>query len=239
MIKPFIILFLLGGLQGLVGWIMVKSGLEGDAIYVAPTRLALHFIFAIGLICYTFWFALQLTIPDQAKIRVSTLNNFTWIVLILIAVQLIFGALMAGHKADTYAYTWPDINGSYFPARLFNHGFLSVIENKTTIHFIHRNLGYIIFILVIGWTFIARRINVSSFFNKIKFWPLVFVMLQVMLGILALKTSRKITPNRWGTFEWVAQFHQLNSIFFLLSLVLILFVVSGKDSYLALQLKGQ
>jgi cytochrome c oxidase assembly protein subunit 15 len=239
MIKPFIILFLLGGLQGLVGWIMVLSGLEGNAIYVAPTRLALHFIFAIGLICYTFWFALQVSIPDQKKINNSSLNRLTWVILLFTTIQLIFGSLMAGHKAATYAYTWPDINGSFFPPDMFNRGMISIIENKITIHFIHRNIGYIILVLVLGWTFAARRINVSSFFNKIKFWPLVLILLQVVLGILAVVSSVKIMPNRWGGFEWTAQLHQLNAIFFLLSLVLILFVVRNKDSYLSSQLKGQ
>ena len=47
MIKPLIILFLLGALQGAVGWIMVASGLTGDAIYVKPTRLMLHFVLAL------------------------------------------------------------------------------------------------------------------------------------------------------------------------------------------------
>ena len=84
----------------------------------------------------------------------------------------------------------------------------------------------------------ARYQNVSSFFNKIKYWPLVLVALQVLAGILVLKTSMRITPNRWGTFEWLAQFHQLNAIFFLLSFILILFVVRRKDSYLPSQLKG-
>ena len=45
MIRPLVVLFLLGALQGAIGWIMVASGLEGDAVYVKPTRLALHFIF--------------------------------------------------------------------------------------------------------------------------------------------------------------------------------------------------
>ena len=59
MVKPLLILFFLGALQGAIGWIMVASGLTGDAIYVKPTRLALHFVFALVLLCYTFWFALQ------------------------------------------------------------------------------------------------------------------------------------------------------------------------------------
>ena len=53
MVRPMIILFLLGALQGLVGWIMVQSGLEdSDALYVSHYKLAIHFILALGLLCY-------------------------------------------------------------------------------------------------------------------------------------------------------------------------------------------
>src|SRR5258708_8803327 len=71
MVRPLIILFLLGGLQAAIGWIMVASGFTGDAIYVEPTRLALHFVFALGLVVYAFWFALQLSVPRQALLIAS------------------------------------------------------------------------------------------------------------------------------------------------------------------------
>src|SRR5450432_3568194 len=62
-ITPLLILFFLVLLQAAIGWIMVASGLTGDALYVKPTRLALHFIFALALISYAFWFALKLLFP--------------------------------------------------------------------------------------------------------------------------------------------------------------------------------
>jgi cytochrome c oxidase assembly protein subunit 15 len=65
MIKPFIILFLLGAMQGLIGWIMVASGLNDEHLYVDHIKLALHFISAMILACYTLWFALKLLIPEQ------------------------------------------------------------------------------------------------------------------------------------------------------------------------------
>ena len=52
MIPSLLMLFLFGALQGVIGWIMVKSGLTGDAIYVAPTKLALHFVFGIAACPY-------------------------------------------------------------------------------------------------------------------------------------------------------------------------------------------
>ncbi|HXD79750.1 MAG TPA: COX15/CtaA family protein, partial [Puia sp.] len=118
MIKPLIILFLLGGLQGAVGWIMVASGLQGDAIYVAPTKLALHFIFALVLVVYTFWIGLRLSVSEELRPgragngqATKGLRQWTVAILAVLFFQLIYGALMAGHKAANAAPTWPDING--------------------------------------------------------------------------------------------------------------------------------
>ncbi|HEX7844747.1 MAG TPA: COX15/CtaA family protein, partial [Chitinophagaceae bacterium] len=135
MVKPLIILFLLGALQGAVGWIMVASGLTGDAIYVKPTRLALHFIFAMGLLCYTFWFALQLLGPKEKVIANSPARKLIITTLVILVVQLIYGALMAGHKAATSAPTWPDINGYVLPPGMMgnNEGLLNLIDNRITI----------------------------------------------------------------------------------------------------------
>jgi cytochrome c oxidase assembly protein subunit 15 len=60
MVIPLLILFLLGGLQGAIGWIMVKSGLNEENLYVNHIRLAIHFIAALGLLLYTLWFAFRL-----------------------------------------------------------------------------------------------------------------------------------------------------------------------------------
>ena len=67
MVIPMIILFLLGALQGALGWIMVKSGLNEEDIYVSHIRLAIHFMAALGLLWYTLWFAFKLLIPEAAR----------------------------------------------------------------------------------------------------------------------------------------------------------------------------
>lgn len=230
MVKPLIILFLLGALQGAVGWIMVASGLTGDAIYVKPTRLMLHFILALGLLCYTLWFALQLLVPDEERLINKGLKNFTVVLIAVLVMQLAFGALMAGHKAATAAPTWPDINGAFVPAGIFpsREGLLSLIENKITIHFIHRSLAYILFLLILFWTWKAYKIKAGSLFIKSRWFPFLLVCLQVILGILSLITSVRIIPNHWGTFEWMAQLHQLFAMFLLLSLVWIVYLLKSK-----------
>lgn len=232
MIRPMIILFLLGALQGAVGWIMVASGLAGDAVYVKPARLALHFVFALGLLCYTFWFALQLLLEKKSTVINGKQRNLTWTLLALLTVQLIYGALMAGHKAATAAPTWPDINGNIIPPNMLAApgGLLNLLENKFTIHFIHRTLAYIIFGLIVIWTIRIFRVPRSSFLNKVKLLPLIIVSLQVLLGILSVITSIHIVPNHWGIFEWMAQLHQLVAMLLLLSLVLMLYLIKGKQT---------
>jgi heme a synthase len=227
MVKPLIILFLLGALQGAVGWIMVASGLTGDAVYVKPTRLALHFILAMGLLCYTFWFAMQLKINRQQITVNQKFNTFTIYLLLLLIIQLLFGALMAGHKAATAAPTWPTINNEWLPAALFKESplLINFIENKITIHFFHRLIAYVFTILILVWYVRAAKVQDSSLFYSTRFIPVALVVLQVVLGIVSVLVSPKIIPNHWGLFEWLAQLHQLVGMCLLLSLVWVLFLV--------------
>jgi cytochrome c oxidase assembly protein subunit 15 len=228
MVKPLLILFLLGALQGAVGWIMVVSGLTGDAVYVKPTRLALHFIFAMVLIAYAFWVLLILVVSKSDLVRRPRIRSFTGWLLLLSAIQLVFGALMAGHKAATAAPTWPDINGSLMPQPTFNHVpfLLNFIDNKIAIHFVHRNLAYVIFILtcVLAWKLYNVK-TTSRIFNKTKAIPLVLVVLQVVLGVLSVLSSPGIVPNNWGAFDWFAQLHQIVGMLFALSLIWVFYTV--------------
>jgi cytochrome c oxidase assembly protein subunit 15 len=228
MVAPLLTLFFLGALQGAVGWIMVASGLTGDAVYVKPTRLALHFIFAIGLIAYAFWFYLVLIVRRNSLVKSTNVRGLTSFILVLTVVQLIFGALMAGHKAATAAPTWPDINGSFVPAGLMREvpAVLNFIDNKITIHFVHRNLAYLILILTVILTVRLYKINSSgTTFNISKATPILLVAVQILLGVLSLLTSTGIQPNRWGNFEWFAQLHQVTGLLFALSLVALLYLV--------------
>src|SRR5436190_4553748 len=91
MIKPLLILFLLGGIQGAIGWIMVKSGLTDDMIYVKPLKLALHFVFALVLICYAWSVALGLSVPNKQLLANAPVHRLTWVILTILFFQLIYG----------------------------------------------------------------------------------------------------------------------------------------------------
>ena len=224
MVRPMIILFLLGVLQGLVGWIMVMSGLEdSDRLYVSHYKLAIHFILALVLICYTLWFALQLVVPKE-QIAVSTsLKRFTrWLILVLV-VQLIYGAFMAGLKAAMTAPTWPDINGSFLPhGGMPASGIFQFVDNPIMVHFIHRSLGYILFILIIVWYTKSRKVD-SALLLKTRWIPLAIVLLQVILGILTVLNATNSTM-----LLWLGVSHQFVAMMLLLSLVFEFYLVQRR-----------
>ncbi|MBU6158407.1 MAG: COX15/CtaA family protein [Bacteroidetes bacterium] len=228
MVRPLIILFLLGALQGAVGWIMVASGLTGDAVYVKPTRLGLHFIMAMGLLCYTFWFALQLKVPSRHIHPQAKAFRLTVMLIVLLVIQLLLGALMAGHKAATAAATWPLIQGEWLPEKAFTESpfWMDLLENKLSIHFLHRNLAMLLVILTIFWFFGVEKITRGTLFHATRIIPVALVLVQAMMGVASVLMAQQIIPNRWGNFEWMAQFHQLGGMLLLLSLVWYLYLTS-------------
>ncbi|GAA3947132.1 heme A synthase [Chitinophaga oryziterrae] len=220
MVKPMIILFLLGGLQGVIGWYMVKSGLNIENLYVDHIKLAIHFIAALILACYTLWFALKLSTPGTeilSRPRLARLN--IWI-LGLLTLQLIYGAFMAGLHAALAANTWPDINGMWVPGNMFSHNsFLwNITQNQITIQFIHRGLAYIIAILVTIWWWKAAETPEHSLLHRVRYLPLMLVLLQVMLGVLTLLGSQVKIPML------LAILHQFTGMMLLLSLLWTLFL---------------
>lgn len=231
MVLPLIILFLLGALQGAVGWIMVASGLTGDAVYVRPAKLAMHFVLALILLFYTYWFTLQFLVKRESFIFHKGLKNLTWVIIALLFIQLFYGALMAGHKAAVVASTWPDMNGSFIPSSVFNRpeGIKSVIENPLVVHFIHRITAYMLVLLVITWTIKAYKIKSTNVFARWRWAPLFFALLQTVLGVLTVVSSVGIRAYKWNRFEWMAQLHQLVAIFLLLSIVHVLFLLSPQQ----------
>src|SRR5665647_121501 len=107
---PFIILFLLGIMQGAIGWIMVESGLVPERMFVGHIQLATHFMAALLLLCYTLWFALSLSVSAKQISINKGLRKTMLIIFCVLFIQLIYGAFMACLHAATAAPTWPMIN---------------------------------------------------------------------------------------------------------------------------------
>ncbi|MBL7713337.1 MAG: COX15/CtaA family protein [Chitinophagaceae bacterium] len=237
MVTPFVILFLLGALQGAVGWIMVASGLNPDDTHVSHIKLALHFMFALVLLCYTFWFALKLLLPEEKRIVFPKLNSFSLLLLVLLTIQLIYGAFMAGLKAAPAAATWPDVNGTYIPENVSSFGANTytglhiLTDQPIVIHYIHRTLAYVLFVLVCVWFAqsrrLARQAN-SSLLLRASFSTLAFIVLQVLLGIITVLNAPLMTQNKFLRFELFAELHQMVAICLLMSLLLNFYLVKKK-----------
>lgn len=225
MINPLIILFLLGAMQGAIGWIMVKSGLNDNDLYVSHIRLAVHFVSAMVLICYALIFGLSLRVKNTRRVIDAPLKTFTLILIVLLTVQLFYGAFMAGLKAANAAPTWPLINGLIFPPV-----WGSIFHDSIVVHFIHRTLAYLLFILTIWWWLKAKKHTTSNVFNNAKHWPLLLISCQVMLGILTVLNSIKITLGSFGIFEWFALFHQLVGMLLLMAFVANLYLLKRNNN---------
>ncbi len=231
MIAPFVVLFILGGLQGAVGWIMVQSGLNDTDLYVSHIRLAIHFLSALVLLCYTLWFALKLLIPDSDQVQQVRFRNFTLALIGLLAIQLCYGAFMAGLKAASVAPTWPTINGIWIPEQVHQYGNRTYsgldawVSHPVAVHFIHRTLAYLLFILIIAWTFSLGKISKGRL-RRWRWWPSILVCLQVLLGIFTvLHGAKTASAGHFGTFEYLAQAHQLVAMCLLVALVANLYLL--------------
>lgn len=218
MVIPMIILFLLGALQGVIGWIMVKSGLVQEKMFVGHVQLATHFIAALVLLCYTLWFALSLRIPNTSIAINNKLHRFSVFITVIFTLQLIYGAFMAGLRAATSAPTWPDINGKMIP-ELNN-----LTDDPVTVQFIHRGLAYLIFILVIIWYIAARKVKSSNLFNKTNWLLPATVFLQLILGVFTVLTSVK-----GNNLLYFGVAHQTVAMMLVIEFVWVLYLLRGSE----------
>ncbi len=227
MIKPMIILFILGGLQGFIGWFMVKSGLVPEKYFVGHVELTTHFIAAMGLLSYTLWFALSLIIKEEQKVTDTKLKNFLLLILTVLFFQLIYGGFMAGLRAAITAPTWPDINGSMFPAAILELSPFTknLVTNPITIHFIHRGLAYLLTVLIGIWWYRSRMVINKKLFSRLRTTVISLVLLQVLLGILTVLNATY--PNRLAV---LGVSHQFVAMVLLMIIVSLLFIVRKKQT---------
>lgn len=225
MVLPMIILFLLGAVQGAIGWFMVKSGLVPEKYFVGHIELTTHFIAALGLLCYTLWFALGLLEAPKKKAVNVALQKLMLVIVTILFFQLIYGAFMAGLKAASSAPTWPDINGKMIPSSLTELSPFSknLLDNKITIQFIHRSLAYLLFGLITYWYFAAAVIKNHQLFSRLRASVMLLVLLQVVLGILTVLNATY--PNR---LVLLGVSHQFIAMLLLMCVVAILFVLKRK-----------
>jgi len=181
------LVLLLAGLiafQGLIGWLMVKTGLNTNP-QISPFMLALHFFSALSVLIIAYYHFLSLKITEP--IRLTRLqNNFITIFGILLSLQIFYGCLTSGFKAGYGYNTYPLMNGNFFPegGLFFLPLWLNFFENTATIQWVHRWLGALVFIILIGLLVVFAKTSAWIKLKK-KFLCLFgLTFIQVILGIL-------------------------------------------------------
>ena len=230
MVMPMILLFVLGALQGAIGWFMVKSGLVPEKYFVGHIELTTHFIAALILLSYTFWFALQVLPSMNAKVYNRKRFNLLLCIMMLLLLQLVFGGFMAGLHAAATAPTWPSINGNFAPAQMneLSPWMNNFINNNLMIHFIHRMTGYLLFVLIFIFFFQSKAIVENSFYNFLRRSAAILVSLQVVLGICTL-----LNATNKNTFVLLGVAHQFTAMLLVICLVNLLYLTRRKQPALA------
>jgi cytochrome c oxidase assembly protein subunit 15 len=183
------LLFALGGLQGLVGWWMVASGLV-HRISVAPERLAIHLGLAFALFVGLIWTALDAWAGGARQTLPSPWGRRSALLLGLIYAQILLGALVAGNDAGLVDNDWPLMNGRLFPSDYAGPGFWATVAHSQAAVQLHHRLGaYVVLIAALACALGAWRSRYLP--QASKAWALALaaaVVVQAGLGIATLMT---------------------------------------------------
>ncbi|MFT6806335.1 MAG: cytochrome c oxidase assembly protein subunit 15 [Glaciecola sp.] len=181
-------LLVLGGMQGVIGWWMVTSGLT-QRTDVSHFRLATHLLTALLILGALVWTALDLRQLASGQSRKSKLTIFGLLVFIILFVQLLFGAYTAGLNAGYVSSTWPLMYGSLIPSAidLSTNLWTQLNNDPIVIHFIHRSWAWVtvIFLIVLAWRIHAQSKKASIAIHSA-------YSAQMLLGIATVLTGVNI-----------------------------------------------
>ena len=204
-------LLFLGGAQGIIGWWMVKSGLDVNP-YVSHLRLAVHLIIAqiiLSLIAYLFLKRLDIGIY---KNNFSSHKTFFIFFNIIIFFTVIYGAFMAGLDAGKSFNTWPKMGDNYIPENLIfiEDRLFGFFDNSVFIHFFHRALAYLSFLTILYMCFKHFK-GIENKYQKIHFLIVLFlVLIQLFIGVFVVLSNVQVS---------LGSIHQIIGTLLFLSLI--------------------
>ena len=187
-------LLFLGGAQGIIGWWMVKSGLDVNP-YVSHLRLAVHLIIAqiiLSLIACLFLKRLDIGIY---KNNFSSHKTFFIFFNIIIFFTVIYGAFMAGLDAGKSFNTWPKMGDNYIPENLIfiEDRLFGFFDNSVFIHFFHRALAYLSFLTILYMCFKHFK-GIENKYQKIHFLIVLFlVLIQLFIGVFVVLSNVQVS----------------------------------------------
>ncbi len=196
--KPRLLALLaLGGLQGTFGWYMVRSGLSGEMTDVSHFWLSIHLLTAFFTLAGLVWTALDLRrlgiLGSARPARITAIALFTAVILF---VQLLLGAWVAGLNAGLASDSWPLMQGRFIPEYDGSRGlFHAMTHDPFLLHFMHRWWAWI---AVAALVFLARKVRPLERRASIAIHTTFGI--QIILGIATVWT---------GVDLWTATAHQL------------------------------
>jgi len=183
----YLLMFVLGGLQGLLGWYMVKSGLI-DVPHVSQYRLTAHLVAAFLIYAYMFWVAMSLLFPAPVATAKHPWYGRTLALAALASVTIISGGFVAGLKAGKIYNTFPMMGDYWLPPGLMalEPFWRNFFDNMTTVQFDHRWLAFITFVAIVVYWLHARKADLPTRARPAVNALLHTSVLQVALGIATL-----------------------------------------------------
>lgn len=189
----YLLMFVLGGLQGLLGWYMVKSGLV-DNPHVSQYRLTAHLSAAFLIYAYMFWVAMSLLFRESDGPRSSHYGK-TLGLTALISVTILSGGFVAGLKAGHVYNTFPLMGGRWIPEGLLGMRpvWRNFFENVVTVQFDHRVLALTTLLAVVVYWWRSRTMDLPSRVRPGVNLLMGVAIVQVALGITTLLLAVPIT----------------------------------------------
>ncbi len=207
---PLTGLLILGGLQGLMGWYMVQSGLV-DRPSVSHYRLAAHLALALLILCLLVWQGMA--VRGAQRHPAPAIHTHGWVALGFLILTIFWGAYTAGLDAGLVYNEFPNMGAGLIPPDMWHlsPAWVNIFENIAAVQFTHRWLAIFTAIFILGlWAHGAYKKQLS--------WPLnilaVLVFLQVGLGIATLLS---------GVSIHLAATHQAGAVLLLITMTILLY----------------
>ena len=186
----YVAIALLFALQGFLGWFMVRSGLVGRPS-VSHIRLMVHLLAALTLYGLCFWTGLSLRpgLTPAASANGSKLRPAALVTLVLLGIQIAWGALVAGLKAGHASDTFPLMFGEWVPGGIFtvlDPAWRSLIDNGATVHWIHRWLAFAVLAGAAWLHFAEIRLPAGRPVRRAAAMLMGLVVVQIALGVTTI-----------------------------------------------------
>jgi len=175
----------LGGLQGLIGWWMVSSGLS-ERVDVAPERLATHLGLAFLIFAGLIWTGLEAWFGEEHSRSPAGWSRGAAVLLGVVFVQCLLGGLVAGAKAGFIYTDWPLMNGSVLPPVDWGQGGLAFLHDRALVQFNHRIVAYALFVGAAVYAVQAWRWRLAEGLGAAAFALFGVVAFQAVLGVITL-----------------------------------------------------